>query len=247
MRILAVIPARYGSTRFPGKPLADIAGKTLIQRVVERAARARLLTDLVVATDDERILNHVLALGHRAVMTRADHPTGTDRLAEVARTLTDYHVYLNIQGDEPLLHPEHVDALAQAFVDDPELPIATLVHALHKREDLHSPTVAKVVRSAAGDALYFSRSPIPYLRNAPPDADWTRLHPYWKHIGLYGFSAAALQQVAALPLGSLEQAESLEQLRWLEAGLRIHTRIVTGETQPVDLPEDVQKVVGMLG
>jgi 3-deoxy-manno-octulosonate cytidylyltransferase (CMP-KDO synthetase) len=247
MRILGVIPARFGSTRFPGKPLADIAGKTLIQRVIERAKLAQGLADVWVATDDSRIFEHLESLGYHVVMTSIDHPTGTDRLAEVAAKHTGYDAYLNIQGDEPLIDPAQIDLLAEAFSLRPDVEIATLVHPLTQEADLDNPNVVKVVRNSAEFALYFSRSPIPYLRNALPSLTRAEQHPYWKHVGLYGFTPIALKLVAALEMGSLEQAESLEQLRWLEAGLSIYTRVTHTQTQPVDVPEDIDKVLAMMG
>lgn len=244
MRILGIIPARYGSSRFPGKPLIDLKGKTMIHRVAEGASRSTLLTDVVVATDDERILAEVDSFGGKALLTSTAHPTGTDRCAEVlSRWETPVDVVINIQGDEPLVDPRQLDTLLAAFAD-PEVQIATLASRAITLEDLHNPNRIKVVTNAAGNALYFSRSAIPNFANAktePLDS-----YPYLRHIGLYAYRANILEQISKLEPTQLEQVESLEQLRWLYHGYSIRVVETTIETPNIDTPEDVEKVLALL-
>lgn len=236
MDVLGIIPARYGATRFPGKPLALIAGTTLVQRVWERAARCRNLDSLVVATDDERIYKHVAEFGGRPVMTRTDHASGTDRLGEVAeREYADY--YVNIQGDEPLLDPAAVDELVTRTLAATAL-MSTLVcpfSAGAPADEVSNPNVVKVVRDAGSYALYFSRSPIPYPRNAEAAS-------YLQHIGIYMYSRETLAKICSLPPVAIERAESLEQLRALYNGIRILTVDCDYSPVSVDTPEDAQLV-----
>lgn len=239
--ILGIIPARFASSRFPGKPLVDIQGKSMIRRVYEQARQARLIQQVVVATDDLRILEHVQAFGGDALLTRDDHPSGTDRCAEVARLFPAAQVILNIQGDEPFVQPEQIDLLAETLLNQPKFQIATLAKRLEDPELLFNPNVVKVVFSARTGAIYFSRHPIPYLRGHDPE-DWLDHHTYFKHIGLYGFRRPALLRVARLLPTALERAESLEQLRWLEHGLRIAVGVTTLETFGIDVPEDLQRI-----
>ena len=241
--ILGIIPARFASSRFPGKPLVDIQGKSMIRRVYEQARQARLIQQVVVATDDRRILEHVHAFGGDALLTRNDHPSGTDRCAEVARLFPAAKVILNIQGDEPFVQPEQIDLLAETLLSRPKFQIATLAKRIEDPALLHNPNVVKVVFSAQTGAIYFSRHAIPFLRGHDPK-DWLDHHTYFKHIGLYGFRRAALLRVARLPPTALERAESLEQLRWLEHGLRIAVGVTTLETFGIDVPEDLRRIVG---
>ena len=250
MAIVAIIPARFASSRLPGKPLADIHGKTMIERVWERARAAKLPQRVLVATDDERIAAAVRAFGGEAVLTSSGHATGTDRLAEAVQT-TDADVVVNVQGDEPLLDPAGIDAVARPLLDDRQLPMATLSLPLTSVDEMLSPSVVKVVTSAAGDALYFSRSPIPHarvaggLREAAAAALGAGLAR--KHVGLYAYQRAALLRFAALPPAPLEQAEGLEQLRALHHGMRIRVVEMDGPgTLAVDTPDDLERVRALL-
>lgn len=244
MRILGIIPARYGSSRFPGKPLIDLKGKTMIQRVYEGAQKSHLLTDLVVATDDQRIFDEVIRFGGKVVMTAAAHQTGTDRCAEVVRLLPEsYDVVINIQGDEPLVDARQLDSLLEAFHDE-SVQIGTLASRTITEEELVNPNRIKLVVNHAGRALYFSRSPIPNYANAkgaPLD-----VYPYLRHIGLYAYRTSVLEAISSLKPTQLEQVESLEQLRWLYYGYSIHVVETTIETPNIDVPEDVEKVLGFL-
>jgi 3-deoxy-manno-octulosonate cytidylyltransferase (CMP-KDO synthetase) len=235
LQIVAVIPARFASTRFPGKPLADLDGRPMIAHVYERTARCRSLSQVIVATDDRRIADAVRGFGGEVRMTRADHTTGTDRLAEVAATL-DADIVVNVQGDEPTIAPEAIEAAVQPFFADPELQIATLYHRIEDPADLHNPNVVKVVLDRAGFALYFSRAPIPFTQVA---GGWPPLH---KHIGLYAYRRKALLILAALEPTPLERAESLEQLRALEHGIRIKAVESTFQSVHVDTPADLERV-----
>lgn len=243
MRILGVIPARYGSTRFPGKPLHPIAGKPLVQHVVERCRGARALAELIVATDDARIANAVRPFCH-VEMTRPDHPSGTDRIAEVAERVACDAV-VNIQGDEPLLDPAVIDAAAAALTD---AEMSTAAAPLQDPAELDNPNVVKVVLNAAGRALYFSRHPIPYLRELAGHAAAERLRafPYLKHLGLYGYRRDTLLRLVRWPVSPLEAAEKLEQLRALEHGLAIAVVRVAAASPGVDTPEDAARVERLL-
>ncbi len=244
MRILGIIPARYGSSRFPGKPLIDLKGKTMIRRVYEGASRSAMLTDLVVATDDQRIFDEVQSFGGKVVMTAAAHPTGTDRCAEVLQLLDEsYDVVINIQGDEPLVDPRQLDSLLTAF-SDPTVDIGTLASRSIDLSDILNPNRIKVVVDHDHKALYFSRSPLPNFANAkgePLDS-----YPYLRHIGLYAYRAEVLAKISRLEPTALEQIESLEQLRWLYNGYAIKVVETTIETPNIDAPEDVEKVLAFL-
>jgi 3-deoxy-manno-octulosonate cytidylyltransferase (CMP-KDO synthetase) len=252
LAIVAIIPARFASTRLPGKPLADIHGKTLVERVWERARRAARVARVVVATDDERIARVVRAFGGEAMMTSPDHRTGTDRLAEAARAI-DAAVVVNVQGDEPMLDPAGIDAAAGALLDDPTLPMSTLSLPLLSVEEMLAPSVVKVVSDAHGDALYFSRSPIPHVRlgkgtdlRAAAEAAVARGLAR-KHVGLYAYRREALLRFASLPPSPLEEAEGLEQLRALHHRMRIRVVPVDGEGGPaVDTPGDLERVRALL-
>jgi 3-deoxy-manno-octulosonate cytidylyltransferase (CMP-KDO synthetase) len=233
-RILGVIPARFASSRFPGKPLATIAGKPMLQHVFERASQARYLTRLVIATDDERIRDAARAFGAPVLMTRSDHASGTDRVAEVA-SADRAEIIVNIQGDEPLIDPAAVDAAALALLADPDLPMATLKRRIDNPEDISNPNVVKVVTDRFENAIYFSRSPIPYVREG-----CSTLHA--KHIGLYVYRRDFLLKYSDLPVGPLEQAERLEQLRALENGYRIRVAETEYDSLGVDTPQDLDRV-----
>jgi 3-deoxy-manno-octulosonate cytidylyltransferase (CMP-KDO synthetase) len=236
--ILGIIPARYASTRFPGKPLVDIQGMTMIQRVYIQAKQANLLDHVVVATDDERIYEHVKSFGGAVQMTRADHPSGTDRCAEVATHFPTYSHIVNIQGDEPFIQPQQIDLLAHTLLQSENIKIATLAKKIENPDQIDNSNIVKVVFNALGDAIYFSRHPIPYLRGKDQNT-WLEHHNYYKHIGLYGFKRDALLALALLSPTPLELAESLEQLRWLENGYAIKVGITEWETRGIDVPEDV--------
>lgn len=242
--ILAVIPARYASTRFPGKPLVDIGGKTMIRRVYEQVLQSRRVDAAVVATDDERIYEHVLSFGGAVRMTRAEHPSGTDRCAEVAGHFPEAKFILNVQGDEPFVQPEQIDLLADTLTGSEQFSIATLAKKIEQQEMLFNPNVVKVVFSEANGAIYFSRHPIPFVRGAEP-ANWLSRQVFYKHIGLYGFRRETLLDIAALSPTPLERAESLEQLRWLENSLRIAVGVTELETVGIDSPEDLEKMRGL--
>ena len=234
MKVICIIPARYASSRLPGKPLAEIAGKPMIQHVYEQASKAKLPSAVWVATDDRRIFDAVSAFGGQAVMTSASHCTGTDRLAEVVRRC-DAEIIVNIQGDEPLIAPEVIDQVAQPFFREPALVMTTLKAPLAEA-DFTNPAVVKVVTDQRGYALYFSRSLIPYPRNAGED------FAVYKHIGLYAYRKDFLLQYASLPQTPLEKAESLEQLRVLENGYRILVLRTNYQCIGVDTPEDLARV-----
>jgi 3-deoxy-manno-octulosonate cytidylyltransferase (CMP-KDO synthetase) len=240
-KVLAVIPARYASQRFPGKPLAPIAGKPMIQYVVERVRRAGQVSQVVVATEDVRIKTAVEAFGGEAVMTRADHHTGTDRVAEVA-THVKAEIYVNVQGDEPLIDPGTVDALIEAMLEEDSIQLATPCTAIAHPNDIMDPNIVKVVRDFESNALYFSRAPVPWVR----DSAQTVTARHWKHLGLYGFRRDALLEFPTLPPGELEHLEQLEQLRWLENGFRIRVVETDYDAISVDVPSDVPRVEKLL-
>jgi 3-deoxy-manno-octulosonate cytidylyltransferase (CMP-KDO synthetase) len=239
MSAVGIIPARFASSRFPGKPLAPIAGVPMLQRVYEGARRAKRLRDVLVATDDERIAEACRRFGARAVMTSPDHATGTDRLAEASRSLADA-IVVNVQGDEPLIEGFVIDAAVAALEETPEAPIATVVHRA-EAADLADPNRVKVVLDRLGFALYFSRAPIPHLR------EWGEAPPLWQHVGLYAYRRDFLERYVSLPATPLERAEGLEQLRALEHGHRIRAAVVEGwRSVPVDVPADVARVEALL-
>jgi 3-deoxy-manno-octulosonate cytidylyltransferase (CMP-KDO synthetase) len=239
MKTLGVIPARYASTRFPGKPLIDIDGKTMIQRVYEQALKSAL-DKVVVATDDERIAAAVSKFGGDYVMTSQDHQSGTDRCAEVVKNLPGFDVVINIQGDEPFIDPSQINLVRDCFVDE-KVQLATLVKEIHSDEELFNPNIPKVVIGHQEQALYFSRQPIPYLRNIPME-NWVTAHQFYKHIGIYGYQTSTLLAITQLKPSTLELAESLEQLRWIEHGYQIQTKVTTMETLAIDSPSDLLKI-----
>ena len=243
MKFIAIIPARYASTRFPGKPLAMLGGKTVIQRVYEQAVS--VLPEAYVATDDERILQAVEAFGGKAVMTRADHKSGTDRIQEAVEKLgTDADVIINIQGDEPFIQPSQIQTLMSLF-DDADTQIGTLGKRFESMEAVENPNSPKIVTDNRGFALYFSRSVIPFVRGKER-TDWFDEFPYLKHLGIYAYRREVLREVTRLPQGSLEKAESLEQLRWLQNGYRIRVGLTDMETVGIDTPEDLLRAEAFL-
>jgi 3-deoxy-manno-octulosonate cytidylyltransferase (CMP-KDO synthetase) len=237
---IAIIPARYASTRLPGKPLVNLTGKSMIQRVWERTRSAKKISRVIIATDDERIIRAATAFGAEAVMTRAEHRSGTERVAEVAATTArdDGEIYVNVQGDEPLVEPEAIDTLVEAMESDESVSVGTLMVPIAKPADIMDPNVVKVVLDFDSNALYFSRAPIPWVRDrdAPVHAQ------HMKHLGLYAFRRAALLDFATLPLGDLERVEQLEQLRWMENGYKIRVAETSHDSVSVDVPEDVARV-----
>ena len=228
--IVGIIPSRYASTRFPAKPLVDIAGKSMIQRVYEQASKAALLSDVIVATDDQRIFDHVVAFGGNVVMTSNEHQSGTDRCAEVAGNLREVDVIVNIQGDEPFIEPAQIDQLCACF-EDAGVTIATLIKKIENEEDLKSDTVVKVNRSVAGKAIDFSRKPFHALAAS------------YKHIGIYAYRAETLKMISQLSPSERELAERLEQLRWLDHGFEIQLAETEHESNSVDTPEDLRQLL----
>ena len=243
--IAGIIPARYASTRFPGKPLVKIEGKSMIHRVWEQAAKSRSLSRLVVATDDERIARHVKDFGGEAIITATNHPSGTDRCAEVLSKLgPDYQYVINIQGDEPFIEPEQIDTLADALKGG-NAEIATLIILVDNKDVLFDTGEVKVVLNPKGEALYFSRSVIPYLKGVP-EAEWHLRRAYYRHVGMYAYRADILSQITKLAVSSLEKAESLEQLRWVEAGYKVKCAVTQHDSHCIDTPEDIPKVLALM-
>lgn len=240
MEIYGIIPARYQSTRLPGKPLALIGDKPMIQCVYEQCIKSSVLTSVTVATDDERIAAVVKGFNGNVVLTKTEHPSGTDRCFEAAQMLGlgNNAVVINIQGDEPFINPAQIDLLATCFNDE-NTEIATLVKRLTKAEELDSATIAKVVLDANDYALYFSRSPIPFVRNATKE-NWLDENIFYKHIGIYGYKYKVLEKLVALKQSPLELAESLEQLRWLENSFRIKVKVTEYESFAIDTPTDLE-------
>jgi 3-deoxy-manno-octulosonate cytidylyltransferase (CMP-KDO synthetase) len=244
-KVSAIIPARYGSSRFPGKPLALIGGIPMIKRVHDQAARA--LDSVWVATDDQRIFDTVSAFGGKVVMTSADHRSGTDRCAEAASKISqieDTDIIINIQGDEPFIRPEQIKMVAGCFAHS-DVKLATLIREVMPGEDLFNPNQPKVVVASNGDALYFSRSAIPYFREAET-SEWVTRHRYFKHLGIYGYRFETLLEITKLPHGLLENAELLEQNRWLENGYRIRTAVTQWESIGIDTQEDLKRAEELL-
>ncbi|MCF8220270.1 MAG: 3-deoxy-manno-octulosonate cytidylyltransferase [Cryomorphaceae bacterium] len=238
MKVLGIIPARYGSSRFPGKPLIDIKGKTMIQRVYEGASKCPDLNRVIVATDDDRIFDHVQAFGGEAMMTLSTHQSGTERCGEIAARFPELDIVVNIQGDEPLVDPRQLSLLIKAF-NHQEVNIATLVSQHIDMATLNNPNRIKVVVNHKNDALLFSRAAIPFVQHP------SSVVPL-RHIGLYGFRNEILQKLVALPVTELEQSESLEQLRWLYFGYQIRTICTEIETPNIDVPEDLEQVLKLL-
>ncbi|MBN1141746.1 MAG: 3-deoxy-manno-octulosonate cytidylyltransferase [Deltaproteobacteria bacterium] len=244
MQVTAIIPARFASTRFPGKPLAPLLGKPMIQWVYERTGRSRLVDRVLVATDDLRIAETVRGFGGEAVMTRSDHPSGTDRLAEVAGRLKS-DIVVNVQGDEPLIEPAMIDCAVAPLAADAGIPMGTLKSPVENWEDYHNPNVVKVVTDGLGFALYFSRAPIPHRRDGDGGSSLAALSAY-RHIGLYVYRRKFLLTFAGLAPTLLEQTEKLEQLRALEHGYRIRVVETTLASHGVDTPEDLARVEALM-
>lgn len=242
MRIVGIIPARYESSRFPGKPLIDLKGKTMIQRVYEGAKNSTLLADVIVATDDQRIFNEVKRFGGNVMMTSLDHKTGTDRCGEIAQQV-EADVIINIQGDEPLIDIRQIDALSVAF-NDPNVEIATLGIKDVSDEDKRNPNRIKIALDHVNNALYFSRSPIPNEHHS--DTMVAKSFTFYRHIGVYAYRKTALNKLVMLEPTDLEKIESLEQLRWMYYGHKIRVVETTIETPNVDVPEDVENVLALL-
>lgn len=239
MKVLAIIPARYASTRFPGKPLADIAGKPMIQRVYEKAQSCQLLSEVIVATDDENIFKVVKAFGGNVQMTAASHQSGTDRCNEVLQKVnTGFDVVVNIQGDEPTIQSSQIEALIRLF-ENPSIHIGTLAKPIDDLDEIENPNVVKVVFNHSKIALYFSRSIIPY----PRDKEAKNNSDFFKHIGMYAYRSEILAQIAQLPQSKLEITESLEQLRWLDNGYSVGVGITNIENKGIDTPEDLAKLL----
>jgi 3-deoxy-manno-octulosonate cytidylyltransferase (CMP-KDO synthetase) len=240
-KVVVVIPARYGSTRLPGKPLVSLAGQPMIQRVYERAKSAQNVDRVIVATDDERIVKAVEAFGGEARMTRTEHRTGTERVAEVAAHV-EGEVFVNVQGDEPLLDPVAVETAVRALLEDPPAAISTVATPIRTPGDIMDPNAVKVVLDFDGNALYFSRAPIPWVRDTAVKIQVRHL----KHLGLYVFQRDALLEYPTLPQGELERIEQLEQLRWMENGWKIRVAEVEHDAVSVDVPADVARVEKLL-
>jgi 3-deoxy-manno-octulosonate cytidylyltransferase (CMP-KDO synthetase) len=245
MRVLGVIPARYASSRFPGKPLVMIDGKSMLQRVYEQASKCKTIDRVLVATDDTRIMEHVLGFGGEVMMTSGSHASGTERIGEVMHHYEEsgderFDIVVNIQGDEPQLNPEQINLVLDCF-SDPTVQISTLMKLITVQEDVHNSNVVKVVVNSSSEALYFSRSAIPYVRDYK-QTEWIESQDFFKHIGLYAYRTDVLKQILLLPPGTLEKAESLEQLRWLENGFRIKVIPTFFETVSIDTPEDLLKL-----
>ena len=243
--IVGIIPARYASSRFPGKPLIDIQGKSMIQRVYRQAAKSKLLHKVVVATDDERIFNHVKSFGGEVVMTASDHPSGTDRCWDALQQLKgDYQYVINIQGDEPFIEPEQIDELA-AILKDGTTELATQMIAVDNYEMLFDKGEVKIVLNKNNEALYFSRVVIPFIKGVD-EKEWHQHHQYFRHVGMYANRKDILDKITKLPVSSLEKAESLEQLRWIENGFTIKCMVTKYESHCIDTPEDVEKVLRLM-
>jgi len=240
MKVLGLIPARYDSSRFPGKPLAMIGGRSMIRRVYEQAMKSNTLEDVYVATDDDRIHSHVLSFSGKSILTSKSHRSGTDRCFEAMINIKEsygisYDIVVNIQGDEPFFEPSQIEEVIKGFEDE-NIHISTLAKKITDRDDITDPNVVKVVRNINGRALYFSRAAIPFLRDlgsANPD--------YYKHIGIYAYRSDILEEIVKLPQSSLEIAESLEQLRWLQNDYSIHIQPTEFDSHSVDIPSDLLK------
>jgi 3-deoxy-manno-octulosonate cytidylyltransferase (CMP-KDO synthetase) len=246
MKILAVIPARFASSRFPGKPLVEIAGKTMIQRVYEQVMKAKDIQKVVVATDDPRILNHVMEFGGNAVMTSADHVNGTERVEEAFQKsggVSKFDFVINIQGDEPFIHPETIDNLIETL--DFKVEIATAVKKIDNYEDLFNPNVVKAVVTIRKFALYFSRQAVPYMRDYDP-TEWLNHGTFYRHYGIYAYRSDVLEQIVKIPVSILENTEKLEQLRWLGYGYKIKVVETEHDSIGIDTVEDLSKVKDMV-
>ena len=247
MKIIGIIPARYNSTRFPGKPLALINNKTILERVYLQAKKSKYLHDVIIATDDERIKSIAESISATCLITSTHHLTGTDRCNEAINLFnqinqTYYDIIINIQGDHPFINPADIDLLAMSFENNNNIQISTLIKEIESAEELFNPNTVKVITFRDAEAIYFSRHPIPFLRDVNIN-QWIKKHKFYKHIGIYAFKTEILQKIVLLKPSKLELAESLEQLRWLENGFKIQTIITKNETYSVDTPEDLKKIM----
>lgn len=244
--IIAIIPARYASTRFPGKPLAGIRGKSMIQRVYEQSSKSSRVSKVLVATDDERIVEHVTSFGGNVVMTAANHPSGTDRCWEALQQLDEQYQYvINVQGDEPFIEPGQIDELAAAL-EDGTTELATQMIAVDNPDILFDRGEVKIVLNSNNEALYFSRMVIPFIKGVE-EKEWHRHHNYYRHVGMYAYRTDILEKITKLPVSALEKAESLEQLRWLENGYKIKCVLTKYDSHCVDTPADIEKVLQLKG
>jgi 3-deoxy-manno-octulosonate cytidylyltransferase (CMP-KDO synthetase) len=244
LRAIAIIPARFQSTRFPGKPLVEINGKTMIQRVYEQCLKVKSLSDVYVATDDERIANCVVSFGGKFVLTSSDHENGTERCNEAANILSnqiDFEFVINVQGDEPFINPQLIDDIANSL--NPSVQIVTAIKESNQIESILNTNIVKVVKNINNEALYFSRLPIPYFRNENSDLKINLEIPYFKHIGIYAFNKTVLNNLVELKISNLENTEKLEQLRWLENGFVIKVLETDFESIGIDTPEDLKKIL----
>lgn len=245
MKILGIIPARYASTRFPGKPLIDILGKSMLQRVYEQASKSKKLTSVIIATDDERIASHAQSFGAKVVMTKAEHPSGTDRCFEAYKNFGEEFDYIiNIQGDEPFIDPSQIDLLANICNGNTEL--ATLMIKCNSHDVLFDKGEVKITLNTNNEALYFSRMVIPFIKGVD-EKEWHKHFNYFRHVGMYAYRKDVLEKVTKLQPSSLEKAESLEQLRWLENGFKIKCAETLHDSHCIDTPEDVEKVIKLMG
>ncbi len=245
MKIIGIIPSRYASTRLPAKPLVDICGKPMVQRVYEQAKKSVLLTDVVIATDDKRIESAVKTFGGNVQMTPVDIQSGSDRIALIAKNY-QADIVVNIQGDEPMIDPKLIDQTIQLLIDDATAVVGTAVKKTTTHQDVFNPNIVKVVLDNNNYALYFSRSPIPYVRDAKKDHEWFGGTQFYKHFGIYVYRADFLQHYTTLKQTPLEIAEKLEQLRILENGYKIKCAVTEYESLPVDTPEDLQKIIELI-
>ena len=241
MKVIGIIPARYESSRFPGKPLIDINGQTMIQRVYNQAKHASALSEVIVATDDQRIFDHVKSFAGNVMMTNKDHQSGTDRCAEIVQNVQGFDIAINIQGDEPFIDPQQINLLVSCF-ENQHTQIATLVRKVDSYEELFNENKPKVVLNKNGQAIYFSRQAIPFLRGVKKE-DWLSHRPYYNHIGIYGYRVDVLKQLTSLLLSDLETMESLEQLRWIDNGYSLQTAISNHSNDAIDTPEDLENIL----
>jgi 3-deoxy-manno-octulosonate cytidylyltransferase (CMP-KDO synthetase) len=242
MKIIGIIPARFASTRFPAKALADISGKSMIQRVYEQCLKSKLLHKVIVATDHSKIYDHVKSFGGEVIMTSEAHQSGTDRCFEVVTKLGEQIDYvINIQGDEPFIKPEQIELLGSCLTN-PNTQLATLIKRIEDKETLFNPNTPKVIFNQSNEAIYFSRNTIPFIRGAEQE-QWLFKNTFYKHIGIYAYRTDILKEITSLPTSNLEKAEALEQLRWIESGYKIKVAITEYESYGIDTPEDLERIM----
>jgi 3-deoxy-manno-octulosonate cytidylyltransferase (CMP-KDO synthetase) len=245
MKVVGIIPSRYGSTRLHAKPLVDLEGKTMVQRVYEQAKRAKLLNDVIIATDHATIATAAEKFGGKVAMTSPELQSGSDRIAAVAKNLLDTAIIVNIQGDEPLIEPEMIDQAIAPMLQSASMIVNTVIKKIASAKELHNPAVVKAILNEHGEAIYFSRSPIPYLRGVAPEL-WHTQHTFYKHFGIYVYRRDFLLKFTTWSEGPLERAEKLEQLRIIEHGFKINATITEYDSIPIDTAEDVEKVISFL-